>query len=453
MQRMENLLLRRGCWLFAICACQQLLWAEPAALPDWLQLGGDLRIRLEAFDGEDLNDRAHDGLGRNNVIGENDEWILTRLRLHANAHLADRLRMYVELTDARLFEDQYHRSERPGTRRNWEQDRLDLFQGYFDVKLDPGLHLVLGRQVLKYGSQRYMGEYDWWNTPFSFDAVTVQVRRSAWDVDLVVGQNAVNDDRNFNDSDDSFTGRFGTLDDNTMYGLYGVRHNEQGIDLDMYTFYQDNDNEDTHVCTVGGRLYGPVRDVWDFETELMVQPGSEVEGRDHFAWTASGEVGRTFPGNRWSPRVFLGYDYATGDRDPRDRDSDGFKVYYADDYSHLGHQEFFQRTNLHAAHAGVESRFWNSVQCTLELFSYWTAEDDDSWVGRYQTFVISGSRHASNHIGTATDVTVSFPIQVCGRDVNTLLRYSRFFAGEFVEDVKGVADDADEAALMFQYFF
>ncbi len=49
-------------------------------------------------------------------MGENDEVILTRVRLQVDAHVTDAVRFFAELTDARLNEDEHHRSEWPGTR-------------------------------------------------------------------------------------------------------------------------------------------------------------------------------------------------------------------------------------------------------------------------------------------------------------------------------------------------
>lgn len=58
---------------------------QPVNLSDWLHIGGDIRVRLDGCDGEDLNDRVHDALGGKRVMGENDEVILTRVRLQVDA--------------------------------------------------------------------------------------------------------------------------------------------------------------------------------------------------------------------------------------------------------------------------------------------------------------------------------------------------------------------------------
>jgi len=435
-----------------------LAWSESLELPDWLEISGDLRVRFEAFDGEDFNDNEKDFLFRNEVKGENDEWILTRVRLRVNAYLTERLRTFVELTDARLFEDQFHQSDWPGTQRNWEHNRLDVFQGYVDIKLHAGTHLKVGRQVLKFGSQKFMGSYDWWNTPYTFDAVRLVMVQPSWDLDLFVGQNAVNDDGNFDDTSDSYDGtdyfpQFGTFDDDTIYGLYWKYTGWNETALDLYFFYQDNDNQKTEIPTFGGRLYGILTDPWDYELELMVQPTGEFMDRDHSAWSWSTEVGYTFWEWGGMPRLFAGYDFASGGSGG-DSDNHDFVAPYADLYIQLGHQEFFKRMNLHAARVGVQSDLWGKWKGIAELHSFWVDDEEGTWIASYHTFVNATSdRTVDKHVGVELDLNLSSPLDLFGQRVDLLLGYSHFFAGEFIEQTRGVSDDADEAILMLKYYF
>ncbi len=441
--------------ILATCLLVAPLYAaEELALPRWLVVSGDLRLRLEAFDGEDFNDRVHDGLPEpfgEPVIGQNDEWILTRARLRLDAQPADWVRGFLELTDARLFEDQEHYDQYPGTAGNWEADTLDIWQGFLDFKLRPGAHLKVGRQTLNYGAGRVLSEYDWWNAGYSFDAARLQLRRPGWDVDLFTAQYAVNDNHNFNDTDDSDPG---TRDDYTLYGAYATYHGWDYTSLDLYFIYFDNDHAQTHVPHVGSRLYGNLGERWDYDLEGILQPGGEVSGRDLFAWSVAAQLGYTFTQCERAPRVFAGYDFATGDRNPKDNQADGFFTFFADNYSLLGNQEFVMRRNLHAAKAGAQSRLWGKLSSGFTWRSFWTAQDEDQWYGMYHQFVLSRrGRSVDNHMGDEVDVYLTYPIPVMGREVNAVLRYSHFFAGDLVKDVYGQADDADEAILMLHYFF
>lgn len=449
----------RASFLRAMVVAGGLAWTAPCLadafdLPYWLRVSGDLRVRLEVFDNEDFNDHAHDAIpyafGRR-VMAENDEWILTRARLRLDARPSDWFRAFVELTDARLFEDEDHRDEYPGTRGNWETDSLDVFQGYVDVRPAPGAHVLLGRQVLHYGAGRVLAEYDWWNAPYSFDAARLQLRRPGWDLDLFIAQNAVNDDGNFNDTDDS---RSSTRDDYTLHGAYFVYHGWNYTSLDLYLIHFDNHNADMRVPNLGARLHGTLGEAWDYDLEAIFQPWGEVSGRDLSAWSAASRLGYTFYQCSLAPRFFVGYDYATGDSDPRDDEAEGFFTLYADNYSLFGNQEFVTRRNLHAALAGAQSRLWRRLASGLSFRSFWVDEDDDQWYGMYHTYAAARrGRSADNHMGGELDVYLTWPIPVAGRDVHTLLRYSRFFPGQFIEDVHGAADDAQEAVLMFQCFF
>ena len=428
-------------------------------LPDWLLINGELRLRFEAFEGEDFDDTEDDPAERSGVIGENDEWLLTRLHLNIDAHVNEYLRLYLTLASAHLFEDEHHESTRPSTRWNWEQDRLDIFEAYADLKLQPGIHLKLGRQVLQYGSGRYLAEYDYWNVANSFNAVRLQVRRRTWEFDAVVAQYVVTDDGNLNDTDDSYSGRAGrihsgTWDDDTIYGAFVTWPDATGTTLELYGFARENANQDSHVYTLGTRVYGMAGIGWDYEAELMVQPGDERYALDHRAWAATAVCGYTWYNRRHAPRLFAGYDYASGDKNVTDTDNEGFDQVYDDGFTHLGYQEFFRRYNLHAVHAGMESHWPHGIVFVATLHSFWVDNDDDQWKNWYRRVVrAEDDRDADNHIGTELDLTLSMPLRIHDRDLDILARYSHFFSGQFVEDANGVADDAHEITVTITHEF
>ncbi len=446
-----------------------LSWVIPGeimALPlaphyDRIAIEGDFRLRWDHFSGEDLNDKVRNALGTASASSEKDDWILTRLRLRLTIHPNNYLRIFTELSDARVNGDDSHPSDFPGTRRNWEQDRLDLYQGYIDFKLFGGSHFIVGRQLLAFGSQLLLSHNDWWNTPYTFDALRLSIRHEVTTIDFFIGQNVINDDKNFNTVDDAYSGlparRFlGTFDDYTVYGAYLTQEINSGHAFDFYAILADNSNEQTHITTFGSRWHGIYQQHWDYDLEVIFQPGNEYRGLDHRAWSAAVECGRSFPTIMFQPRWFCGYDYASGDKNPLDASNQAFIALYPDNYSQLGHQEFFNRQNLHAFHTGIETLIAKKITTTINVRGYWVDQDDDGWGGYYNSFrAAKKGQNADNHIGTALEFKVECPWHILDYKLVTAIMYNHFFAGDFVADtqVNQVADDADELILMMQFNF
>ncbi|HEU4427882.1 MAG TPA: alginate export family protein, partial [Myxococcota bacterium] len=133
-----------------------------------LSLGGQARLRLEAWDGFAFGAPADD----------EDVLFLTRLRLHGDLHVGERFRVFVEAKAAFTSEPDAF-----GGARATDSDTIDLQNGFLEWRQplagDGELRFRAGRQELRLGKQRLVSPLDWGNARRTFDGVTLDVERGA----------------------------------------------------------------------------------------------------------------------------------------------------------------------------------------------------------------------------------------------------------------------------------
>lgn len=325
----------------------------------WLGLGGELRERYEY---------AHNPLFGADPQDRHGVW-LQRAVLQGDLHLGRQIRFFGQLSSA-LEEGRAGGSSPP------DEDRLALQNAFLELgqPFAAGRRFALraGRQELQLGSGRLVDVREGTGVRRSFDAGRVLLETPEWRVDGLFARPQRSKVGVFDDEPD---------DDQLLWGLYAV--GEPTFlpfgKLDLYylgfrdreaQYEQGTDEETRH--SVGLRYAGAAGD-WDFNWEGLYQFGRFGDGHIH-AWTLASETGRSWPNARWRPRVFVGANVASGDRDPDDRDLGTFNPLfprgnYFSEAAVLGPRNFF---NLHP---GI----------TVEPLPGWTVTADANFFFRHST--------------------------------------------------------------------
>jgi hypothetical protein len=117
-------------------------------LPNWLNIGGELRTRLEGFSGGGFR---HDN---------DDLYLLTRVRLNLGIKPASWLKFQFQGQDAQVFWKNTSPDGPPF------EDTFDLRMAYaeFGDSEKKPVGLRVGRQELVFGEQRLIGHVSWLNT-------------------------------------------------------------------------------------------------------------------------------------------------------------------------------------------------------------------------------------------------------------------------------------------------
>jgi hypothetical protein len=399
----------------------------------WMSFGGQVRVRVE-----DWNNFGF-------AAANDDTFVLTRELIHGDLHVGEHVRVFAEGKNADSTE-----RDLPGGRRTLDADQLDLEQGFADFMLPMdelgSLTLRVGRQHLLIGSERLVSPLPWSNTQRSWDGVA-----ATWDMEScqVTGfwtQFAPVQKYSFNDAVEAMQ-LFGVYADGKLaetganLGLYWL-----GVDNDSNTFNGTTGHEERH--TLGGRLHGLVADTTlDYDLEGAYQVG-DLGGNDIDAYFFASELGYKIPQCPSRPRVWVGFDYASGD-ESTGGDVQTFNQLFPLGHKYLGYMDFVGRQNIVDLNTGVGVKPMDKLGVNVAGHYFWRAETSDALYNAGGGVVRGGAAGTSRHVGAEIDLTVTYQVD---RHTNLLAGYSHFFASTFIEQT-GSSEDMDFTYLQLQYNF
>ena len=426
------------------------------------------RIRAEIRE----NNRDFDS----SIDDDNDDaWLLNRFRLGLAVKPVSWLKLYGQTQDVReAFSD---RSNIPGVRGAEGDDTFDLRQAYIslgDVKKFP-LLLTVGRQAISYGDSRLVADSRWGNFGRTFDAIRLRFEEPHYWVEGFVMRPVQIKRHEFDDSDAA--DNFG--------GVYFSTTLVPKQTTDFYFFYRDKDDNQPDLdptnridpqgtwngpaarfATIGARVKSTPDKLngWDYTAEAAYEVG-EVFQTDRnstqfdlnaFALHLSG--GYTAKELPWKPRFGLEYDFATGDSDPNDSNSESFQNLYPSNHEKYGFMDEFSWRNIHDARVQFNVKPIKKLDLEFDYHAFWLADTHDFW---YRSNGISTLRTrtpdgvdvrtigASNFAGHEIDLTVSYELN---KNVKLQVGYSHFFAGQYLADT-GADSDADFAYVMTTFSY
>ncbi len=402
----------------------------------YLSLGGQIRVRTEFWD----------SFGFLEAPSRDDTFGLLRVRLHGDLYLGPHFRFFVEGKSA-LATDR----ELPGGKRILDVDHIALQNALIDLKAPAGddgsFTLRVGRQELQFGKQRLVSPLDWSNTrPRSFDALRGILKMGDWRLDAFFGNHVRVRQYDFN-RHDSGTGFFGAY----LSGKVGKR----GWTTDFYWLGLDRDRSvfggvggDEQRQTLGARLAGRAAGGFDFDVEGAFQFGDHA-GRDIRAAMFGSQFGWTFAQASSRPRVYLGFDFATGDGDPSDGDVGTFNQLFPLGHAYLGFIDAVGRQNILDLSGGVSLRPVGKLNLRVDVHRFWRADEADALYNVGGGVARAGFPGSSKDVGTELDFTLSIPV-IKGVVVSGGI--SRFFAGDFIRQ-SGPDDNMTFGHMGIQYTF
>ena len=343
-----------------------------------------------------------------------------------------------------------------------DQDIWDLQQAYVEfgnAKLFP-LSVNLGRQDLCYGDQRFVGNGDWSNTGRSFDAAKFRyhISEKSW-VDLFTGRVVIPVDHTFNHSNDydQFTGLYASSQEIL-----------KGVETQAYFLARNVGEKSPNAIAPG--VGGPSeRDVYTYGMRLKSQPDAfqgwdfSVEGagqfgdvvtsgvsRDLQAYAMTGSVGYTFNNVSSKPRIGVGYDYASGDSNPKDGKQETFELLFGTNHNFYGVADLIGLRNLSSPRVSFSAKPVKNLTVSADYLLFRLADTADSFYpesgpGRTGNGYGKHPKYGS-YVGSEIDLLAKYAIH---SRAEVQLGYAHFFAGDYIEDsvagvpANGGAKDAD----------
>jgi Alginate export len=392
--------------------------------PSFLSVGGELRARYELYD--------RPGLGFGTLA--RDDYVLGRALLHADLQLNDSVRAFAQVG---AYGGVGERLPLAPTQGN----DADLAQAFIDVSAPVAggrFTLRAGRQELSFGSLRMVGIREGTNTRLSFDGVRAfwaepkGLRVDAFYTRPVMPRFGAFDDRSTRA--DQFWGAHATSPVAAAPGL-GLDAYYFGHERNRVRLAQGLADETRH--SVGARVFGRSGDIggWDWDLEAAYQFG-RFGSSDIRAWTLANEVGYTFGGAPWRPRLGLRADTASGDGDLRDGRLGTFVVPFPK-LPYVSEAAWFAPSNIMGLHPTLTVEPRAGLRLGLDYAALWRHRQADAF---YLTpgIAAAGTAGSGRFIGHQVQFNVNW---AATPHLGVQAAYARLFASGSLERAGGRSSD------------
>jgi hypothetical protein len=168
---------------------------------------------------------------------------------------------------------------------------------------------------------------------------------------------------------------------------------------------------------------------FDYEIESAYQFG-ELGAGDINAWMFTNEEGYTFKPCPLAPRLWLGFDYASGDS-TAGGDVGTFNQLFPLGHAYFGYIDEIGRQNILDLHPGL------SVKCASDKLTvkteghfFWRAEAADALYNAGGGVVRRGAPGTSKDVGEEVDLVASYRFN---RHLDVEAGYNHFFPGTFIK--------------------
>jgi hypothetical protein len=238
------------------------------------------------------------------VGGQHQNYLLHRLEVHADAHITDQTRIFVQLENALA---PWLKNPSPV-----DANRLDLRLAFFDTVMKAGegvLTFRVGRQEIAFDLQRFVSVRDGPNVRQAYDGIWAEYQRDDWRITSFASQPVQY--RNQTDFDD-YSNR------HLLFG--GARaQRRMSANSELSISFSDFRQDDVHFLAASGNEerqsvdvhYNGNIQVFDWDVEGMKQGGS-IGSKNVDAWAFGSLTGFTFTTVAWTPRIGVQLDSASG---------------------------------------------------------------------------------------------------------------------------------------------
>ena len=436
---------------------------NPNLLNDWLRnqspawqqldLGGQLRLRYN--DQEKAGAFPNNDFVGNAATNSNAE-LLTRITGHMGYTPVNGLTL---LAAGRV-------SLESGDKRQPSPDasNLDLYQAYLrlgDLKEFP-VQLQVGRQELTYGDLRWVSNSDWNNNGRRFDAAKLRFENSFGWLDAFISH-PVYVDRDHPDKWNQyeyFSGLYAASkqlvpwQETQVYFLsYNVGANSPSVTTptatgpsarDIYTY-------GTLMKSLPGQLRG-----WDYSIELTGQTGSLTTNAtkgsrlDLRACSTFDSVGYTFEQAWATPRLGLGYEFGSGDDNPKDGTVGTIQNLFGYNHRFYGTMDLFGMRNMHIPRISGSLAPAKDFKFTADYLFFWLDDTNDYL---YPETAAARTQNGygihpnfNSYVGSELDLIANYTVRAWR---NLQVGYGHFFVGDYIKEslatvpADGKAVDAD----------
>jgi hypothetical protein len=356
----------------------------------FLTLSGEIRFRPEGF-------RLK---GSDTIPHVRDNYLLQRYLFGADVRFSPQVRFFTEFQSGVI-------NGKLGASRPTDQNAFDLHQAFLEIRRRPGqdkrFNLRIGRQELTLGSSRLISASPGLNTKRSFDGARLVFGRGTWTVESAVALLTELSP--------------GVLDDDPLkgvkfWGVAAARPSPRwvrglmvlyylGLDSDNAQFAQGRGQDLRH--TFGMSWRGSTGQI-DLNYDVIYQAGT-FNGAAARALALSTETGYRFSKTRWSPRIGVRVNSASGDHDAADPRLQSFNPLFPG-ASYSGIMGLFGPTNMTDLTPSVTVTPRANFTLGFEQPNYWRSSLGDGLYNVDLRLLIRPTAGTDRFVGSSFNIFV-----------------------------------------------
>lgn len=384
----------------------------------YLSLGGEIRERYEHYQNQ--------GFGIK--FPGDDQYGLQRVMLHADLHVNERIRFFVQGVSSLQFGGEQ--------KLDVNQNPLDLQQAFADYTFgEPTSNgeretVRVGRFSMSYGSGRFIATRSGPNTQLKFEGAQFIYSKDGNKKLYAFATRPVKEDRYEADHANqaiSFSGVYASWPLNqsasTVVDAYFLDYRNQAA---AYVGAKGAEDRQTYGLRWSGKNGG-----WDYDWEAVAQLG-DVANKEIRAWTFASDTGYTFKETAWQPRVGVKADIASGDNNKNDGKLETFNpLFFKANY--FNDAAFFRPANLADIHTTLQLQPQEDVTITLGSDSIWRHKQQDAIYGTGGNVLLPASQ-TSKYVGTTAEAALQWKIN---RHTVATASYVHMFTSRQVNNAGG----------------
>jgi hypothetical protein len=357
-------------------------------LPKWVDLQAEERFRYEAYDNNSFKAKV------------DDSYILNRFRFQVDLHTASWLRVTAQVQDARSG---YQNAPigPPNTVR-W-----DLKLAYVEIGA-PDKHwasLRVGRQLINFNNT-IMANSEWRNQGRSYDAAVLNLNAKREHLGIFAASAVVPQ-------------AFGVSphqEGNNIYGAYGRIDDFAGphSNLEPFVLWRVQPAEVVEPAAakttghenekaIGMRLKAQSLKSLDYSGEFIYETG-KVGTQNINAFATQAGAAYQFLNLESKPRVFVQYDYASGNGNPAgNANHTTFDTIYPTAHDRFGITDLFGWQNIETVRAGATVEPHRRLTFTVQGLDDWAADALDSIYNTSGSAIVNNKTNHGTHLGAEID--------------------------------------------------
>ncbi len=379
------------------------------------------RVRPESRANSDFNSDQEDQFYK---IGQ-------RARIGLGLNYRDWLKVFVQVQDTRTFGTENTSISNPRLDGN-----TDLHQAWTEISFAKQiLAFKIGRQQLVYGDQRLIGHLEWLDQGRVFDALVFKVKWNSGQLDLFGSVFTPQNDGNLRAGATTFSGIYNTMHflnkaivwDVYLLGLIDTNEaripgktedDDVPVDDPAYDPGNDPNKVSREIGTVGTRLrYNHKIIQTGFEAAAQFGSADQRNNIDQVAGAVHVDIKAVIPVFS-KPFIALEFNWASGDEDPGDGQSNKFNNLFPTNHIFYGHMDKAAWSNT--LNWAIRTGFKPAKYFAMNL-DYWfiaKANSADYWydASAVRQVVPSENIHDPSTMtdetlmGHELDLTMKFPI-------------------------------------------